>query len=86
MAGVKVRLAQLAPRPRDVPANLARASEVIASSASLDLVVLPELFLSGYELTDAEAVAVELDGPQRVAGASWITRGSGADPVTDPGT
>jgi predicted amidohydrolase len=64
MAGVKLRLAQLAPRPRDVPANLARASEVIASSASVDLVVLPELFLSGYELGDAEPLAVELDGPE----------------------
>jgi predicted amidohydrolase len=62
MGTVKVRLAQLAPRPRDVPANLARATEVIASSAPVDLVVFPELFLSGYELGDPEPLAVELDG------------------------
>ena len=57
-------LAQLAPRPRDVAANLARAVEVIGSSSRSDLVVLPELFLSGYELGDPEAVAIELDGPE----------------------
>jgi (R)-amidase len=63
MVAVKVTLAQLAPRPRDVPANLARATELIASSAQADLVVFPELFLSGYELGDPEPLAVELDGP-----------------------
>jgi predicted amidohydrolase len=64
MVSVNVRLAQLAPRPRDVPANLARATELIASSTSSDLVVLPELFLSGYELADTEPVAIELDAAE----------------------
>jgi predicted amidohydrolase len=59
-----VTLAQLAPRPRDVRANAARAREVIAANAATDLVVLPELFLPGYELEDVEALAVELDGPE----------------------
>jgi predicted amidohydrolase len=59
-----VTLAQLAPRPRDVRANVARAREVIAANAATDLVVLPELFLPGYELEDVEPLAVELDGPE----------------------
>jgi predicted amidohydrolase len=61
---VKVALAQLKPRPRDVPANLARAIETVAASAGADLVVLPELFLSGYQLSDVEPLAVDLDGPE----------------------
>jgi predicted amidohydrolase len=64
---VQVTLAQLKPRPRAVPANLARASEVLAASAGSDLVVLPELFLSGYELEDVAALAIELDGPEVAA-------------------
>jgi predicted amidohydrolase len=74
---VQVTLAQLAPRPRDVPANVARASELIGSSTTSDLVVLPELFLSGYELGDAAAVAIELDGPE-VAELREAARGAGA--------
>lgn len=57
-------LAQLAPRPRDVRANLSRACELIAASARSDLLVLPELYLSGYELRDVDPLAVELDGPE----------------------
>jgi predicted amidohydrolase len=61
---MNVTLAQLAPRPRDVRANLARACELIAASTPSDLVVLPELFLPGYELEDVEPLAVELGGPE----------------------
>jgi predicted amidohydrolase len=61
---VRVRLAQLAPRPRDVAANLARARELLTTSRDADLLVLPELFLSGYELVDIDAVAIELDGAE----------------------
>jgi predicted amidohydrolase len=59
-----VTLAQLAPKPRDVAANLARARDVIAASAASDLVVLPELFLPGYELRAVDELAVELEGPE----------------------
>jgi predicted amidohydrolase len=52
------------PRPRDVPGNLARARDLVATSADSDLVVLPELFLCGYQLTDVEPIAVDLDGPE----------------------
>jgi len=61
---VQVALAQLKPRPRAVPENLARASELLAASAESDLVVLPELFLSGYQLHDVEPLAIELDGAE----------------------
>ncbi|MEA2364373.1 MAG: 5-aminopentanamidase [Thermoleophilaceae bacterium] len=59
-----VTLAQLAPRSRDVRANLTRACELISGRAPTDLLVLPELFLSGYQLSDVEPLAVELDGPE----------------------
>ena len=59
-----VSLAQLKPRPRDVPANLARAKDLLAANAASDLVVLPELFLSGYQLADVEPLAIDLDGPE----------------------
>jgi predicted amidohydrolase len=52
------------PCPRDVAANLARAREVLAANAASDLVVLPELFLSGYQLADVEPLAIDLDGPE----------------------
>jgi predicted amidohydrolase len=61
---VRATLAQLAPQVRDVPANLSRVRTVLDSSKDTDLVLFPELFLSGYELGDAQAVSIELDGPE----------------------
>jgi predicted amidohydrolase len=61
---MQVTLAQLMPRPREVPANLSRAREVLGANGSSDLVVLPELFLSGYQLTDVEPLGIDLDGPE----------------------
>ena len=61
---MQVTLAQLAPRPREVRANLKRAREVVGASAESELVVFPELFLSGYQLRDAEPLALELNGPE----------------------
>lgn len=59
-----VTLAQLEPRPRDVAANVVRVRSLLEASEGAELLVLPELFLSGYELADVEAVSVELDGPE----------------------
>ena len=64
MVSMQVTLAQLAPRPRDVRANLDRACELIATGTQSDLLVLPELFLSGYELAEVEPLAVDLDGAE----------------------
>jgi predicted amidohydrolase len=61
---VLVTLAQLAPRPRDVSANTARAHELLIANEHTDLLVLPELFLSSYVTTDVEELAVRLDGPE----------------------
>jgi len=61
---VRAALAQLRPEPGDVEANLARVRETLESGERADLVLFPELFLSGYELSDPEAVSVALDGPE----------------------
>ena len=61
---MRATLAQLAPRARDVPANLDRVQTVLESCEGTDLLVFPELFLSGYELTDAPAVSIDIDGPE----------------------
>ena len=61
---MRLTLAQLAPRPRDVAANLARAREMLAAAEGTDLLVLPELFLCGYELERVEPLAIDPDGPE----------------------
>jgi predicted amidohydrolase len=48
---MRVALAQLAPEPGDVPANLARLEEVVRGTPA-DLAVFPELYLSGYRIGD----------------------------------
>ena len=57
-------LAQLAPVPGEPAVNAARAAEVVAAHPEAELVVLPELFLSGYDLARARETAVYLDGPE----------------------
>jgi predicted amidohydrolase len=81
MSPLRVVLAQLAPRPRDIPANLRRIDEVLGRHAGADLVVLPELFLTGYETDDLGELALTLDAPAigalrdacRRAGTALIT-------------
>jgi len=48
---MRVALAELAPAPRDVARNTTRAA-TIAGAVDAELVVFPELFLSGYALGD----------------------------------
>jgi predicted amidohydrolase len=57
-------LAQLASMPGDVAANLVAVRETIGANADADLVVFPELFLSGYMLDSIDDLAVELDGAE----------------------
>jgi predicted amidohydrolase len=47
-----------------VPANAARARELLIANERADLLVLPELFLSSYVTTAVEEVAVRLDAPE----------------------
>jgi predicted amidohydrolase len=61
---MRAALAQLTPVPRGIQENLARARALLSESSGADVLVLPELFLCGYELADADAVAIELDGPE----------------------
>jgi len=65
--GPVVALAQLAPRLGDLPANLARHLELLGEAAGrgADLVVFPELSLTGYFLKDLVTdSALRLDGPE----------------------
>jgi predicted amidohydrolase len=48
---MRLLLAQLAPRPGEVAANVERMRTVVAATPS-DLAIFPELFLSGYRIGD----------------------------------
>jgi predicted amidohydrolase len=70
-----VALAQIAPQLGQLEANLARHHELIeeARGHGADLVVFPELGLTGYQLQDLAAeVAIRLDDP-RLAGLAAAT-------------
>lgn len=56
-------LAQLSPAPGAPQANAQRAAAIVAG-ADVDLVVLPELWLSGYDLDRVHVSAVELASPE----------------------
>lgn len=61
---MRIGLAQLDSILGDVDANLSRAHKVVteAKSQGIDLVVFPELFLTGYSLAEIEEdVALEVD-------------------------
>jgi NAD+ synthase (glutamine-hydrolysing) len=77
---VRIALAQIAPRLGDVEANLARHHELLeeARAKAADLVVFPELGLTGYQLQDLAAeVAMRLDDP-RLADLAAATSGLSA--------
>ncbi len=71
---MRITLAQLAPTLGDVAANLARSEEVLSEVApDSDLVVFPELFLSGYSIgTVDEDMSLHPEDPRllRMAGAA----------------
>ncbi len=67
MKTVRVALAQIAPALGQLDANLARHHELIAEARAngADIVVFPELGLTGYQLQDlASEVAIRLDDPR----------------------
>ena len=61
---VRVALAQLTPCLRGTKANVETVREVVAEHPEADLVVFPELFLSGYTVTDVGELALPADGPE----------------------
>ena len=76
MKSVRVALAQIAPALGQLDANLARHHELLADARAkgADLVVFPELGLTGYQLQDlASEVAMRLDDP-RLANLAAATR------------
>ncbi len=77
MDSIRVALAQIAPSLGQLDANLARHHELIeaARTGGADLVVFPELGLTGYQLQDLAAeVSLRLDDP-RLAGLARATEG-----------
>ena len=80
MDRIRVALAQIAPSLGQFEANLARHHELLdtARADGADLVVFPELGLTGYQLQDLAAeVAVRLDDP-RLAELAAATEGMSA--------
>ncbi|HET9756405.1 MAG TPA: nitrilase-related carbon-nitrogen hydrolase, partial [Candidatus Limnocylindrales bacterium] len=76
MKTVRVALAQIAPALGQLDANLARHHELLADARAkgADLIVFPELGLTGYQLQDlASEVAMRLDDP-RLADLAAATR------------
>jgi predicted amidohydrolase len=63
-AALTVVLAQLSPRLRQTKANIETIGKIVVEHPSADLIVFPELFLSGYTLSDIDELAVHLDGPE----------------------
>ncbi|HXG25953.1 MAG TPA: nitrilase-related carbon-nitrogen hydrolase, partial [Candidatus Binatia bacterium] len=80
MQQLRIALAQVAPRLGELEANLERHRSIIraARADGANLVVFPELGLTGYLLQDLAAeVAIRLDDP-RLAALAGETAGGGA--------
>ena len=61
---LNVVLAQLSPLLRRPDANIESMSRTVAEHPEADLVVFPELFLSGYTTVGVEELAVDPEGPE----------------------
>ncbi|HST40248.1 MAG TPA: nitrilase-related carbon-nitrogen hydrolase, partial [Conexibacter sp.] len=55
---MRVLLAQLDPAPGDPAANAAAVAAALAEQPGAELAVFPELFLTGYDLARADALAL----------------------------
>ncbi len=88
---IKIALSQSASTPGDVSANLALLAEVAQNAAnqSADFLILPELFLTGYNIGDqAWSLAEPVDGPSlntaaKIAQACQLTILLGYSEVSD---
>ena len=75
---VNIALAQLSPSLRGTEANIETMRQVVAGRPEADLVVFPELYLSGYVLDGIEDLAVRPDGPELQSIAEIAQGGSTA--------
>ena len=79
-AGTVAVCAQIAPRLGDLPTNLGTHAEILrdAAGAGADLVLFPELSLTGYFLRDlVPDVAIRIDGPE-LAGLAAVAPATAA--------
>ena len=69
---LNIVLAQLSPRLRRTEANVETMGRIVVEHPEADLVVFPELFLSGYTTVEVGELAVDPEGPEveRVAGVA----------------
>ncbi len=74
---MRLLLAQLAPRPGDLAANLERIRAVTAAAPS-DLAIFPELYLSGYRIGDRVHRLALREGDAMTAGLRKIAHDSRA--------
>ncbi len=63
----QVLLAQLDPSPGEPAQNAAAVGVALKLTERVDLAVLPEMFLGGYDLSQVEQSAVEIDSPEVAA-------------------
>jgi predicted amidohydrolase len=61
---INTLLAQLRPALRNTPQNLETMRKIIAENDDAELVVFPELFLSGYTTSKLEELALDLEGSE----------------------
>jgi predicted amidohydrolase len=61
---INVTLAQLTPALRDTAENVQIVRKVVAEHSDADLVVFPELFLSGYTTSRPDELAIDPRGPE----------------------
>ncbi|MFN6547632.1 nitrilase-related carbon-nitrogen hydrolase [Mycolicibacterium nivoides] len=78
---LRLTVIQEAPRARDLERNISRVREDIAARNGTDLVVFPELFLSGYQTTGLDEIALTLDDP-RITGLADCCRSTGTALLT----
>jgi len=71
---MRALLAQFASIPGRPADNAATLADVVSANTDIDLVVTPELFLTGYDMSTVRELAIDADGPEiariRAAAAS----------------
>lgn len=64
MKTIDIALAQLSPHLRETEANVETVRRVVVEHPRADLIIFPELFLSGYTVTDVDELALLPSDPE----------------------